>query len=78
MSEHYDRRTADVEVIKLGVEVDSLKTDMAELKADVKCLLAKMNQAKGGWMTLIAVAGIAGSMGALVSKMLPFTGGLPK
>ena len=78
MSDHYERRSNDAEVIKLGVEVASLKTDTAELKADVKCLLAKMNQAKGGWMTLIAVAGIAGSMGAFVSKFIPFMGGLPK
>lgn len=78
MSEHFERRSQDAEVIRLGVEVEAFKTDMKEVKADVKCLLAKMNQAKGGWMTLIAVAGIAGSMGALVSKLIPFMGGLPK
>ena len=75
---NHERRTTDSEVARLSVEVATLKADMAEVKADVKCLLAKMNQAKGGWMTLIAVAGIAGSAGAFVGKLIPFLGGAPR
>ena len=75
---NHERRAPDAEVTKLSVEVAILKTDMAEVKADVKCLLAKMNQAKGGWLTLIAVAGIAGSAGAFVGKLVPFLGGAPR
>ena len=78
MMVNHERRTTDAEVAKLSVKVDMLETNMAEVKADVKCLLAKMNQAKGGWMTLIAVAGVAGGVGAFVGKFIPFLGGLPK
>ena len=77
MTDH-NRRAADIDIATMRVEIDDIKNHVDEMRADVKCLLAKMNQAKGGWMTLIAVAGIAGSMGALVSKLMPFMGGLPK
>lgn len=55
-----------------GGRLLSVEADLKEIKADVKDLLAKVNQAQGGWKTLILVSGIAGSMGALVGKFMPF------
>lgn len=49
-----------------------LESDIAEVKADVKLLLAQANQAKGGYKTLMLVGGVAGTAGALVGKFLPF------
>lgn len=49
-----------------------LESDIAEVKADVKRLLAQANQAKGGYKTLMLVGGVAGTAGALVGKFLPF------
>ena len=49
-----------------------LESDIAEVKADVKRLLAQANQAKGGYKTLMLVGGVAGAAGALVGKFLPF------
>ena len=49
-----------------------LEADIAEVKADVKQLLAQANQATGGYKTLMMVGGVSGVMGALVGKFLPF------
>lgn len=57
---------------RLEARVSALEDDMAELKADTKKILATLSEAKGGWKTLLLVAGAAGSMGAFVGKFLPF------
>lgn len=53
-------------------EIEALKADMAEVKADVKQVLSTLSEAKGGWKTLMLVAGAAGSVGALIGKFIPF------
>lgn len=45
--------------------------DIAELRADVKKLLRVMNEARGGWRTLLLVTGLAGAVGAMTSKAIP-------
>ncbi len=45
--------------------------DIAELRGDVKKLLRVMNEARGGWRTLLAVTARAGAVGATVSKAMP-------
>ena len=78
MSDHWNRRGADVEVARLSVKVDELESDMSEVKTDVKSLLALANQTRGGWTVILLVAGVAGTVGALAAKFAPFLGGLPK
>lgn len=53
-------------------EIEALKADMAEVKADVKQVLSTLSEARGGWKTLMLVAGAAGSVGALIGKFIPF------
>ena len=55
-----------------GAEIEALQRDMADLKNDVKFIRETLAQAKGGWRTLMLVAGVAGSVGALIGKLLPF------
>ena len=79
MSDHENyRRHQDVEVAKLTVKVDALESKTSIIETDVKSLLALANQSKGGWRTIILIAGVAGSVGALLAKIVPFTAGLPK
>ena len=66
------------DVVRLQVEMVEVKTDLHEMKADVKTLLALANQTKGGWKTIMIVAGVAGTMGAVAAKIFPFIGGLPR
>lgn len=49
-----------------AAEIASLKVDMAELKSDVKKILAFMNQAQGSWKTLVAIGGLAAAVGGAV------------
>lgn len=78
MSESFNRRTQDVEVARLSVRVDDLDSHVQELRTDVKSLLALANQTKGGWKVIILVAGVAGTAGALMAKIIPFFGGVPR
>ncbi len=55
----------------LEIEVHSLKEDLAELKTDIRSIRDTLSQAKGGWKTLMLVAGVAGSLGAVASSLLP-------
>ena len=77
--EHQDRRRShDADIAVLKVEMAAVKTGMGELQRDVRSLLDLVNQTKGGWKTIILVAGAAGTMGAFMAKILPFVGALPK
>lgn len=47
-------------------QIESLQTDMSEVKADVKTILKFMNQAQGSWKTLVAIGGLAAAVGGAV------------
>lgn len=47
-------------------QIVALQTDMSEVKADVKKILAFMNQAQGSWKTLVAIGGFAAAVGGVV------------
>jgi hypothetical protein len=51
---------------------------MDEVKADLKIIRETLQQAKGGWKTLMLVAGISSTVGAFIAKFTPFAGFLPK
>ena len=55
-----------------AARLDSVEGDIAEIRTDVKLILAEMHKAKGGWRTLMLVGGAVGAVGALVGKLLPF------
>ncbi len=55
-----------------GAEIEALQGDMRELKKDVKSILTTLSEARGGWKTLMLVAGVAGAVGAVLGKLLPF------
>lgn len=46
-----------------------LERQVAEVKADVKQILAEINKAKGGWRTMFAIAGLAGTCGAAAKSL---------
>jgi len=59
---------------RLEAQVASLERDAVEIKGDLKALVATVNQARGGWKTLMLVAGAAGAAGALASKVVGLVG----
>ena len=68
----------DHELGELQAEVRNVKEDVTEMKSDLRDIRDTLAQARGGWKTLLLVAGIAGVMGAAVSKLVAFATWLPK
>lgn len=73
MSEDVER-----ELGRHGAEIEALQKDMIELKKDVKTILSTLAEARGGWKTLMLVAGVAGAVGAGLGKLVAVFGWLPK
>ena len=82
MSERWngtDERRASWIAPDIARELGGLQARMATLEDNSveqrKCLASikqTLDQAKGGWKLMIIVAGLAGSMGALLTKLVPF------
>ncbi len=68
----------DHELGELQAEVRNVKEAVGEMRKDIKGILDTLAQARGGWKTLLLVAGVAGVMGAAVSKLVAFAAWLPK
>jgi len=68
-----DRRSNDIvfakQIGKMEAKLARVDKDVDELHRDVKSLLALANQQSGGWKTIMLVAGVAGTLGALVTKI---------
>lgn len=58
-------------------QIDNLERDMGEVKIDVKAILAALSEARGGWKTIMIVAGVAGAMGALAAKLAGWANVIP-
>ena len=52
---------------RLEAQVEQLKNDVHALKETVEAMRDMMQQAKGGWRTLMFLSGVAGSIGAALS-----------
>ena len=55
-----------------------VEADQIGMAGDLKAIRSSLDQAKGGWKTLMLVGGLAGAVGALVVKVIPFLGGVPR
>lgn len=51
---------------------------LAEQHRDIKAILKTLNEARGGWKTLLLVAGMSSVLGALSAKIATFMGALPR
>ena len=51
--------------------MSSVERDLSVMKTDLRCILKTLNEARGGWKTLLLAAGVAGTFGALASKLFP-------
>ena len=59
-------------IVALETEVSYLKKILDEVRADTQEIKKTLSEAKGGWKTLMLVAGIASTIGALLAKVVPF------
>ena len=67
-----EKREKNVEIAVLEVKVERLEIQVTDIARDVKCLLSVVNQTRGGWKVIMLVAGVAGTVGALIGKIVPF------
>ena len=51
-------------------DLQNVKADVTEIKSDLKAIKKTLDQAQGGLRMLWFVAGIAGAVGAVLSKLL--------
>ena len=63
--------TTDKEIGRLEGRMNSVERDLSIMKTDLRCILKTLNEARGGWKTLLLAAGVAGTIGALASKLFP-------
>ena len=55
---------------RLEAEVQALKAEIDDIKADVKCLLALANKSKGGfWMGMTIASAIGGFVTFFIDKL---------
>lgn len=66
------------ELGEMSSRLRTLEREMAETRETLKELHDLALQAKGGWKTLMLVAGFAGLIGALGAKVAMLVGFLPK
>ena len=62
--------TPEERLAVLESEMRDVRGDVKEIAADMKIIRDTLSQAKGGWRTLMLVAGAAGASGALAAKLL--------
>jgi hypothetical protein len=67
--------SADKDIGILIGRLGAVEADLVTVKKDMRIILKTLNEARGGWKTLLLAAGVAGTAGALVSKVLPFLSG---
>ena len=56
----------------LQARMKAVEDKLKDQNADIKTILTTLSEARGGWKTLLAVAGMAGAMGAVIGKLIPF------
>ena len=60
------------EIGEHGARIDSLEDRFDRMEKKVDEVLKMMHEGRGGIKTVLLVAGMAGSVGALIGKFLPF------
>ena len=68
----------EVQIAVLTAELEHVRKDMDEVRSDLRHIREVLSQAKGGWKTLMLVAGVSSTVGALLAKAIPFFGVFPK
>lgn len=59
-------------IVKLETEVEYIRKDLDQMKDYLRNINETLAQAKGGWKTLMLVAGLSSTVGALIAKVSPW------
>lgn len=53
-------------------EIETLQKEIAELRQEIKQISKILNEARGGWRTMMLLGGAAGAVGATIAKLAQF------
>lgn len=73
-----DMSITDRELGELSARVVHLENTLDEMKADMKAVRETLSEAKGGWKTLMLVAGMSATIGGFIVKIFPFLSAFPR
>lgn len=80
--EHQTAQQNAVAIAIIQTEVEHLKAAMADLKAatvaqsgDLKAIRQQLDEARGGWRTLVMLGGAAGALGSAIHWVISHVGG---
>lgn len=57
---------------KLEAKTEGLEERLSRMEGKLDAVAETLSEAKGGWKTLLMMAGASGAVGALIGKFLPF------
>ena len=63
---------------RLETQVSSQGKQIEQLVIEIRGIRSTLDEAKGGWKTLMLVGSLAGVLGGLVTKLIPILNSLPK
>lgn len=53
-------------------EIEALQKEISELRQEIKQISKILNEARGGWRTMMLLGGAAGAVGAAIAKLAQF------
>ncbi len=77
MEVHRDLGKHDAQIEALQARVDTLHADLAHVLKELQQINETLAQARGGWKTLMAVAGLASAVTAIAMKLIGWVAALP-
>lgn len=77
MEVHRDLGKHDAQIEALQARVDGLHADLTRVLRELQQINETLAQARGGWRTLMAVAGLASAVTAVMVKGLSWLTALP-
>lgn len=75
---HRDLGKHDAQIDSLNHEVRRLHEDMASIATQLAQINQTLSEAKGGWRTLMMVAGFSATVGGVLVKLLSWLNFAPK
>lgn len=77
MEVHRDLGKHDAQIEALQARVDTLHADLSKVLTQLQQIHQTLAEARGGWKTLMATAGLASAVTAVVVKGLAWLSSLP-
>ncbi len=72
---HRDLGRHDAQIESMQRRIDQLHADLNHVLAELQSINRVLSEARGGWKTLMAAAGLASALTAVIVKFIGYLGG---